>query len=151
MSSFATTVRALQIKIINKRKLNYPCASSFDIFSTCLPFSRSRTNDCQFSFSVCTWKSSGKNSITWGKFPHKIFTLVMVLLNWPLNQIHIRLFSCLRWFPSLLFFSGVNVQHTGVQSSIVEALIQHHDWFFPGGWWWFCSSIHLMCARSAVV
>lgn len=27
---------------------------------------------------------------------------------------------------------GVNVQHTGVQSSIVEALIQHHDWFFPG-------------------
>jgi len=27
---------------------------------------------------------------------------------------------------------GVNVQHTGVQSSIVEALIQHHQWFFPG-------------------
>ncbi|XP_068673991.1 rho GTPase-activating protein 44-like isoform X2 [Montipora foliosa] len=26
----------------------------------------------------------------------------------------------------------VNVQHTGVQSSIVEALIQHHEWFFPG-------------------
>lgn len=24
------------------------------------------------------------------------------------------------------------MQHTGVQSSIVEALIQHHDWFFPG-------------------
>ncbi|XP_078348130.1 rho GTPase-activating protein 44-like isoform X2 [Oculina patagonica] len=27
---------------------------------------------------------------------------------------------------------GVNVQHTGVQSSIVEALIQHYQWFFPG-------------------
>lgn len=27
---------------------------------------------------------------------------------------------------------GVNVQHTGVQSSIVEALIQHYSWFFPG-------------------
>ena len=24
------------------------------------------------------------------------------------------------------------MQYTGVQSSIVEALIQHHDWFFPG-------------------
>ena len=32
MSSFATVVRALQIKIINKRKLNNPCVSSFDIF-----------------------------------------------------------------------------------------------------------------------
>ena len=35
----------------------------------------------------------------------------------------------------LFNFSGVNVQHTGVQSSIVEALIQHHEWFFPGGKW----------------
>ncbi|XP_048575857.1 rho GTPase-activating protein 44 isoform X2 [Nematostella vectensis] len=28
---------------------------------------------------------------------------------------------------------AINLHHTGVQSSIVEALIQHHSWFFPEG------------------
>ncbi|XP_031558625.1 rho GTPase-activating protein 44-like [Actinia tenebrosa] len=34
---------------------------------------------------------------------------------------------------SQLKHDGVSLQHTGIQSSIIEALIQHHKYFFPKG------------------